>query len=165
METQDQVLVGTAGQTVYVAVKGQGNFQNSHPLKEYALAMMERGNHDFLVDLDKCSGMDSTFMGVLAGVAIKLKKNHNKTLKLVRVSPHNRELLETLGLASLVQIMEAGSGGAPAADPLKKSSVDKPAMSKHMLEAHETLSALSDLNKVKFKNVIQVLQEDLGQKP
>lgn len=164
METADQVLVGNAGQIIYVSVEGRGNFQNSQPLKDYALSMMEKGHHDFIVNLQKCAGMDSTFMGVLAGLAIKLKKNHQKPLKVVNVSPHNRELLETLGLMSLLQVVEPSAEPA-ASDPLKKKPADKAGMAKHMLEAHETLAQLSDMNKVKFKNVIQVLQDDLNRKP
>ena len=164
MEIADQVLVGSAGNTIFIEVIGRGNFQNSHPLKEYSLSMMEKGKHDFIFNLAKCDGMDSTFMGVLAGLAIKLKKNHQKSLKIVNVSLHNRELLETLGLMSLLQVVEASPEQTSAGEALKKKPADKPAVAKHMLEAHETLSQLSEMNKVKFKNVIQVLSDDVNKK-
>lgn len=164
MEIQDQVLVGDTGKTVYVCVEGRGNFQNSHPLKEYALGMMAQGRHHFVLNLEKCVAMDSTFMGVLAGLALNLRKNHHSALKVVNLSPHNRELLETLGLMPLVEVADAAAACPPSADPLKKGGADKKEMAKHMLEAHETLSQMSEMNQVKFKNVIQYLQDDLKRK-
>lgn len=164
MEILDQVLVGSTAKIVFICVEGRGNFQNSHPLKEYVLSMMEKGHHDFVVNLEKCSGMDSTFMGILAGVAILLKKNHQKSLKLIYVSHHNRELLETLGLMNLFEVVDVPASSLPTPDALKKPAVDKAHIAQHMLEAHETLSQLSEMNKIKFKNVIETLRENLKRK-
>lgn len=161
METTDQVLVGEAGNHIYISVHGRGNFQNSQPMKKFALTLIDKGKADILVDLEKCVGMDSTFMGVLAGIAIKLKKSQKERLKLVHVTPHNLDLLETLGLIHLLKILDLPEEGAPILSPVEGSQGDKKEVAEHMLEAHETLSRLTELNKVKFKNVIQYLEEDI----
>lgn len=162
MENQDQVLVGESGNRVFIRVVGRGNFQNSHPMKQFALAMIEQDKTDLVVDLKDCTAMDSTFMGVLAGLAIKLKKEKQTSLKLVQVSSHNRELLDTLGLIHLLDIIETPEEGAPDVAPVDSDAPDKKKVAEHMLEAHEILSDLSETNKAKFKNVIAFIQEDLG---
>lgn len=162
MDIKDQVLVGEVNNHVFISVEGRGHFQNSHPMKEYALAMIDQGKEDFVIEMKRCTGMDSTFMGVLAGLAIRLKKEKQKQIRLINVSAHNQDLLETLGLSQLVDIVEATEEVAPEVNPVESTSPDKSEVAEHMLEAHETLSDLSELNQVKFKNVIQYIKEDLG---
>lgn len=162
MSTDDQILVGEHNNKVFISVNGRGNFQNSHPMKEFALAKMEENKKAFIINLQKCSGMDSTFMGVLAGLAIKLQKKGDARLKLIQVSAHNRELLETLGLDRLMDVTESSEEQAIQGTPVEQTEPGKSEVAKHMLEAHETLSDLSEVNQVKFKNVIEYIKEDLG---
>jgi anti-anti-sigma factor len=164
MQTNDQILVGESGEKVFISVEGRGNFQNSHPMKEYALAMLDQGKKTFIVNLKQCSGMDSTFMGVLAGLAIRLRKSEGAKLRLIHVSPHNKELLETLGLSQLVEIVETLEESASPVSPLPATDPNKTQVATHMLEAHQTLSDLSEINQIKFKNVIHYIKENLGKK-
>jgi len=161
MEEKDQILVGETKNTVFISVEGRGNFQNSHSMKDFALAMIDRGKTNIVLDLKSCVGMDSTFMGVLAGLAIKLRKSNQKALTLINVSPHNLDLLETLGLSQLLNIVDVTETPSPSVTPVPSTQPEKGDVAKHMLEAHEQLSEISEANKVKFKNVIQYLQEDL----
>jgi len=161
MEEKDQILVGESKKSVFILVEGRGNFQNSHSMKDFSLAMIDRGKTHIVIDLKKCIGMDSTFMGVLAGLAIKLRKGKEAALNLIHVSPHNLDLLETLGLSQLLNIIDDTETESPSVTQIPSSQPEKGDVAKHMLEAHEQLSEISDENKVKFKNVIQYLQEDL----
>ena len=54
-------------------LEGKGSFLNSGSLKEFAQEMVNRGYREFIVDLQNCVMMDSTFMGTLAGVEIGLQ--------------------------------------------------------------------------------------------
>lgn len=164
MQTNDQIQVGELNDKVFISVEGRGNFQNSHPMKEYALAMLDQEKKNFIVNLKQCSGMDSTFMGVLAGLAIRLRKSKGAKLRLVHVSAHNKDLLETLGLSQLVEIVETPEEMAAETSPLQSTDPNKAQVAKHMLEAHETLSDLSEMNQIKFKNVIHYIKENLGKK-
>ena len=42
-------------------VEGKGTFLNSGNLKEFTREMVNRGYREFVVDLEKCAMMDSTF--------------------------------------------------------------------------------------------------------
>ena len=53
---------------------GRGSFLNSGSLKEFAREMVNRGYRDFVFDLQDCVMMDSTFMGTMAGMALRLKE-------------------------------------------------------------------------------------------
>ena len=73
MNSQTFIQVGFNERTVWVRVSGRGSFQNSGPLKDFAKEMLARGYKSFVIDLGECPVMDSTFMGTLAGIALKLQ--------------------------------------------------------------------------------------------
>jgi anti-anti-sigma regulatory factor len=70
---QSSIQVGVNGPAVWVRVEGKGSFLNSGNLKEFAQEMVNRGYREFVIDLQNCAMMDSTFMGTMAGVALRLK--------------------------------------------------------------------------------------------
>ena len=67
----DVLLVATDGNTALVRVQGRGSFKVSAIMKEFATAMIDRGCNALVLDMANCIGMDSTFMGVLAGLAFR----------------------------------------------------------------------------------------------
>ena len=71
---QSSIQVGVNGPAVWVRVEGKGSFLNSGNLKEFAQEMVTRGYREFVIDLQNCAMMDSTFMGTMAGVALRLKR-------------------------------------------------------------------------------------------
>src|SRR5450631_2319235 len=62
-----------SGPEVWIRVEGRGSFQNSPALKEFSRKLIDEGRRKFVVDLKSCLAMDSTFMGTLAGLAIRLR--------------------------------------------------------------------------------------------
>ena len=108
------ILVGTANRTVLVRVEGKGSFLNSSGLKEFAKEMVNRGFREFVIDLKSCTVMDSTFMGTMAGIALRLREIGQGQLRVVQLNERNRDLLANLGLDQLFTMDErAGAEGAP----------------------------------------------------
>jgi len=85
--------VGVNGPAVWVRVEGKGNFLNSGSLKEFAQEMVNRGYREFVIDLENCAMMDSTFMGTLAAVALRLRELGKGHLHVVHCGDRSRELL------------------------------------------------------------------------
>jgi len=79
-----------------VKVEGKGNFLNSGSLKEFAREMVNRGYREFIVDLENCAMMDSTFMGTMAGMALRLKELGQGHLHVVHCGTRSRDLLHGL---------------------------------------------------------------------
>lgn len=149
--------VGLAGPTVWVRVVGRGSFQNSSGLKEFASEMTRRGHRDFIVDLKDCELMDSTFMGTLAGIALKL--GADGTLKIVRANPRNRQVLGNLGLDRIFSVEEEPTAAAPN-HGLREAAEGRPkeVQREAIIEAHENLVAANPANAVRFKDVIEFLR-------
>jgi anti-anti-sigma factor len=166
---ESSIQVGVNGPAVWVRVEGKGNFLNSGNLKEFAREMVDRGYREFVIDLGNCAMMDSTFMGTMAGVALRLKELGHGHLHIVHCGGRSRELLHGLGLDQLFDIH--GNGAAPpecqelpgktAAEPATRQKQEQ---ARTMLEAHEALCEAAPENVLRFKDVLDYLKQDLHQK-
>jgi hypothetical protein len=94
-----------------VKVQGKGSFLNSDNLKEFACGMLDHGYREFVVDLADCATMDSTFMGTMAKVAVRLKELGHGRFRIVHCGSRNQELLSGLGLDGIFDI--DANGGIP----------------------------------------------------
>jgi anti-sigma B factor antagonist len=156
----DSLEVATQGEDAYVRVGGRGSFKGGPALKQFGTTALDRGCRRIIVDMARCTGMDSTFMGVLAGLALTARKK-NGALVLRAVTEKNGALLRTLGLIQLVTMEAADETAAPAGDVLALAA-DKRTLTETMLNAHETLVAVAPGNLPKFKDVLTYLKEDLS---
>jgi anti-anti-sigma regulatory factor len=149
-----------------VKVEGKGSFLNSGNLKEFAREMLDRGYREFVIDLADCAMMDSTFMGTMASVALRLKELGRGHLHVVHCRNRSRELLSGLGLDQIFDIHTNGST-APECDTLERGSRDqsrdnkKQEQAQTMLEAHEALCEAAPENLFRFKDVLDYLKQDL----
>ncbi|MFZ0503117.1 MAG: STAS domain-containing protein [Chthoniobacterales bacterium] len=165
MSLPASILVGVTGNAVYIKVRGKGSFQNSPALKEFARQMLERGHRVFAFDLSECTVMDSTFMGTLAGMALRLRECGG-TLLVRNVNERNFELLRNLGLNNLFQIEPSSellpSGAANGESALEtENDLSRSEHAACMIEAHEALVDAAPENLARFKDVLEYLKQDL----
>ena len=151
---------------MWVKVEGKGSFLNSGNLKEFSRKMLDRGYREFVVDLADCAMMDSTFMGTMASVALRLKELGHGHLHIVHCGNRSQELLSGLGLDQIFDIHGNGASppecGALERTPAVRSSADrKKEQTETMLEAHEALCEAAPENILRFKDVLDFLRQDL----
>jgi anti-sigma B factor antagonist len=165
---QSSIQVGVNGPVVWVRVEGKGSFLNSGNLKEFAQQMVNRGYREFIIDLQNCAMMDSTFMGTMAGVALRLKELGHGHLHVVRCGVRSRELLSGLGLDQIFAIHSDGNS-APECTALDEANNGEHAQQQKrdqaqtILEAHEALCQAAPENLPRFKDVLDYLKQDLHQ--
>src|SRR5207245_6818820 len=121
LTVDSSIQVGVRGPTVWEKVEGKGSFLNSGNLKEFAREMVDRGYREFVIDLANCAMMDSTFMGTMAGVALRLKELGRGHLHVVHCGTRSRELLSGLGLDQIFSIHANGASG-PECEALRRKS-------------------------------------------
>lgn len=159
------IQVGTAGKRVFIKIDGKGTHANSQPLREFVLGMVEQGYRDFRLDLQNCTYMDSTFLGMLVGVSLRLKEADSTPLEIVHISERNLDLLETLGIEQFFRIEANAASDAEKPETLEslpEGSGSKRERAETMLQAHETLASVDKNNLLRFKDCIAFLKEDLA---
>ncbi|MBK1830853.1 hypothetical protein JIN77_08960 [Verrucomicrobiaceae bacterium R5-34] len=123
-----------------------------------------------VVDLAACTGMDSTFMGTLAGLAMRLMKIPDAHLQIAEPGDRNQQSLEDLGLDVLMQINpkeavwedripEIRANLTPCGD--EGSPRDR---GSHVLDAHKKLVEADDANAEKFATVLDFLEAEVKAK-
>jgi anti-sigma B factor antagonist len=149
---------------VWIRVEGKGSFLNSTGLKEFAKEMINRGFREFIVDLKNCPVMDSTFMGTLTGIALRLGELGQGKVRVINLNERNCDLLCNLGLDRLLT-MDRGAAAVPPVPPQEPLPIngadDKTACARTMLEAHEACVEANPENAAKFKDVLEFLKHDL----
>ena len=165
---QSSIQVGVNGSVVWVRVAGRGSFLNSGSLKEFAREMVNRGYREFVFDLEECVMMDSTFMGTMAGMALRLKELGEGCLHVIHCGERSRELLSGLGLDQIfdIQVDGADAPQCEALTPTNGDSAEKSTTAKReqvgtMIEAHEALCQAAPQNLTRFKDVLEYLKQDL----
>jgi anti-sigma B factor antagonist len=159
--TKPTFLVDAYADPVVVRIEGRAAFANSGSLKDFIGQMIRQGKSRFVMDFAACTSMDSTFLGVLAGAALELRRQTPPgTLTLARVGERNLELIRNLGLHRLA-IVDAGGfpldfkGGAQALDPRAKNEIESARL---VLESHENLVNADAANAAKFQDVLAFLR-------
>lgn len=145
-------------------LEGRGTFENSKCVKEFVQRMISKGHSEFVLDLEKCELMDSTFMGTLASVAFSLRDLDSGLLRVVRANSRNFSLLEGLGLDHLFQL----EPGLPEPLPSALHKTGNPGSAPDeqriaILEAHEALIEADPRNAVRFQDVIEYLRLEIAE--
>lgn len=161
-------LVDAACDPVMIRVEGRASFQNSASLRDFMAAMRRQDRTRFVMDFKNCTSMDSTFLGVLAGAALELRKANQpaSSLVLCRVGERNLELIRNLGLHRILTV-DTGAlgaiineGGTALAPQAKMGELESARL---VLAAHENLVAADAANRAKFQDVLAFLNGRVAQ--
>jgi len=162
------ISVGTFHNEPWIKIDGKGSFANSKALKTYCKKQLSAGKKKLVIDLSTCTGMDSTFMGTLAGLAMKLLKIEGTQFQIAGADERNAASLEDLGLDCLMQINPDEADWKNEIDSIQRTL--KPyddvaaANTQHILEAHQKLVEADGSNQEKFSTVIDVLEQQVENK-
>jgi anti-anti-sigma factor len=158
----DDLQAAIIDKTVFVKVVGRGSFKVSATLKRFLTSIPTKHNANLIVlDLADCIGMDSTFMGVLAGLSERLKQN-GQLMEMIHLSEKNAKLLNTLGVDQVIAHYNHGHGHqVPETETLSTKKTSKKDLAKTALDAHKNLVNLSEENRPRFKRVIEYLEADV----
>jgi len=157
-------LVDAYSDPAIVKVNGRVNFANSAPLRDFFDQVIGAGSTRFIIDFRDCAGMDSTFLGILAGVALELrKKNPPGSILLCRLGERNFELVKNLGLHRIMEVDpgEHSFKNEPSPLPGNSKVESKSDKARMVLEAHENLVKADEENRSKFQDVISYLKNQV----
>lgn len=168
MTPDHPITIGIFDGYSWIRCIGKGSFKNSPCLKEFADQRIQQGERLIVIDLAACTGMDSTFMGTLAGIASRLSAFEGAAVHIANADDRNRRSLEDLGLDFLLEINPDPAPWLGHIAEIRQRLVPAPSQptgksqnSKLVLDAHLTLSDLNDQNAKTFSNVIQLLHNEV----
>lgn len=162
--------VAVVDHSAFVKIPGRANFSSSVDFKSLICELRERGFDHFVLDLGDCVTMDSTFLGVLAGFAMRNadeshKQGEPNSLRLDLLNPNGRvtDLLENLGVMHMFNIVNQENPCTLLFEPAtgERPPVSKLEQAQTCLDAHNNLIKINPNNAIKFTEVARFLAEDL----
>ena len=157
----NRLQVSRAEDAVLVQVVGLGNMFLAPTLQALVESELKSGFANFVIDLARCDGMDSTFMGTFIGLSTQVKTGYG-WFCLVNVSSENMRLLKMLGVLHMVSVHEGefptGNGESTTLYP----TTDPYVRQKQIHSAHRLLLDADPENEKRFGPFIKALEEELS---
>ncbi|TVR50956.1 MAG: anti-sigma factor antagonist [Puniceicoccaceae bacterium] len=167
-QTPSAHLVDPYSDPVIIKLQGRASLYNSGAVRDFLGEMLSEGKRNFVIDFSDCTGIDSTFLGVIAGCALDLRRSSPRgSLVLCRLGARNLELIHNLGLHRIATVdnghhLPSGSPGRTTA--LNSKVLSEVENARLCLEAHEKLVTADASNKGKFQDVIAFLKNRVEQR-
>ena len=145
--------------SVIVQVKGYADYLSAPVLKGFLSDISVRNCNRFCFLFDECDGIDSTCLGLLAGLALRLKKLGGICL-FCGLKARQLECIQMVGLDRLVYVIESTPVALTQTETTSVAVEPEEARltSQLVLEAHKFLMELNAKNKIKFQTVVSLLE-------
>lgn len=155
---QPTFLVSTCSEPTVVKINGKANYTNCSAFQDFfEQTLTDETRRRFFIDFTDCTGMDSTFLGILVNTERELHRLSGE-LVVGNLSEHNHKLIHNLGLDNLLTIDNESEQKLGNYKVLKSQKVAKP---EDILKAHENLAKAYKGNEAKFQDVIEFLKNQV----
>jgi anti-sigma B factor antagonist len=157
-------FVARLERSVFVRSVGLANMKNAPMLDSFLREAIGQGALQVCVDLSACSGMDSTFMGLLVGFSQDLVKVKGQ-LVVVNPTAQNLKLLDMLGVSDVLPVVAQVDPAElefviipanPTVSPAERMDIVR--------RAHQHLIGLNAANEAKFSVFLNALEGDLAKR-
>ena len=143
----------------YIRAKGNASFVCAPPLRELAKKLAAEPFSGLKIDLEECTWMDSTFMGMLAMLGLNAKKK-GVPAEILNASEQNEKLLCGLGLKKVFEF-KAGQFTVGDDVPAASNEISAEGRARNVLDAHQTLMDIDISNVPKFEKVVEFVKKDI----
>ena len=154
-----EVFISEKDGITFIRAKGNASFVCAPPLRELAKKLAAEPFGGLKIDLEECTWMDSTFMGMLAMLGLNAKKK-NVPAEIWNASEQNEKLLCGLGLQKVFAFENGEFGDASDATAASNATTAE-SNARNVLDAHQTLMDIDEGNVQKFEKVVEFVKKDI----
>ena len=161
------ILVAVVDTTIYVRPVGAGTMANSLGLPDFLRGMLRQGCTDVVFDFRECRDIDSTFLGVIATVAIPHGQLGRKSVVVLNASDRVLHELRMVGLMKAIVSMKEPVELPEEVELKEVDFVHLPGDERRRVlmikDLHEELVNLNARNRELYAGFIRMLDEELRQ--
>lgn len=171
MNSDTSIYVGCLDETAWVRIEGVATKDTSCGIRKYFSDTFSSGLRRFVIDLQDCRLIDSTFIGILTGLAGNIlddEANADKgEVKLIHANERNEKSICKLGLDSLINIDPDGEDEledriADCLNPLNSEELEKTEKASLILKAHEDICTANEKNTDEFGDFLTLMRDNLN---
>jgi anti-anti-sigma factor len=154
-----KILAASRNGAYVIRLVGDVRLTLSTTIDEYFQRMYDDPNFASVwVDLCEAEGIDSTTLGLLAKLALNVKDKFNFLPVIYSCNTGINRLLKSMGFQRLFDLREETCDNLDGATVLPMVEGSEQKVKERVLEAHRVLMDLSDENRVRFKDLMVVLE-------
>lgn len=110
------------------------------------------------VDLCEAEGIDSTTLGLLAKLALRVKEQFGFQPAIYSCDPGINRLLKSMGFQRLFELHEEACSNPDSISEIPTVNGSEEAVKAKVIEAHRVLMGISDENRARFKDLMTALE-------
>ncbi len=164
------IFVGSLHDVAWVRIDGVATKDTCSGIRGYFSRSLSEGLRSFVIDLEDCKLIDSTFIGILTGLAGKVVDDEGE-VKVIHPNERNEKSICKLGLDQIIHIDRDGTESEDLEIEIEgcleclsaEGDLNKLEKTDMILKAHEDLCAANECNREEFGDVIGFLKEDLAE--
>lgn len=132
----------------------------SSTLDNYCNGLYRRGILDaMVVDMTETRSIDSTALGMLAKMSIQLRNRFNVMPTIVSPNPDITKILRSMSFDMICTIVASMPKEKVEFNELKLQQESESTVRDKVIDAHLTLMAMSEENKLEFQDLVQALKQ------
>ena len=101
-----KILMSRNGNIGVIKIVGVGNFQGAVVFKSTYTDLLTAGVSEFVIDLSECEQLDSTFLGIILGLALKLRQMGSGVVHVIHANEMIKSLFRGTGLDQIFDMTE-----------------------------------------------------------
>ena len=101
-----KILISRNGNIALVKIVGVGTFQQAVVFKSTYTDLLTDGVTEFVIDLSECEHLDSTFLGIILGLALKLRQMGTGKVHVIHANEMIKGLFRGTGLDQIFDMTE-----------------------------------------------------------
>jgi anti-anti-sigma factor len=118
------------------------------------------GFESVLVDLCEAEGIDSTTLGLLAKLALRVKAQYGLRPTIYSSDTGINRLLSSMAFNKIFDIREENCNNSDCIDQIPSAAEDVAGTREKVIEAHRILMDMSEDNRERFRDLMAVLEQD-----
>ena len=150
-------LVCKTEDSILIKIQGNANYLNVLPLKDfldYTLTKYDR----YCIFFEACTGLDSTVLGILASLLLKLKQKSGVCI-FCGLQSRPRECVQMLGLDALAILVPTLSEISHENLDFSSLTSSKDLTPDVIVNAHTSLMEITARNKIQFQEIVSMLNK------
>lgn len=111
------------------------------------------------VDLTQTQTIDSTSLGLLARLALRVQETYEQRLNIVSTRPDINRILRSMGFHQIADLIQSPLSLLSAEErEVENTLLEEDALRSRVIEAHQIMMSMNDDNREKFKDLLAELE-------
>lgn len=154
-----KILAAREGGTHILKLMGDVRLTLCSTLNAYIQSVVDADAAEaVVVDVSEAEQLDSTTLGMLAKLSVKVRERWNIPTTLVSQRPDVTRILESMGFGQVFVLIDQTHGIPPVLDEVPVLQTSEAQMRDQILEAHKTLMNMNASNREKFRELVEMLE-------